>query len=461
MSGQSIDNGKKKSAGFYIPLALELFIGFLPVLLLGGWYISRTLKTELLKFESGLSWITVCRLMEMETERFNEMMGLETVDTLDLAELSSEELLPGHLLGFSKALLFGIREDEVHSLTQQDDEQIRYIYYDENHELMELNTDSGSTVKIEEGSDYYNYAAMALGEKVPDRSLMETSYTWNNTKYYSCFMPAMTPKPVRFRDILLSDGSKGSCVLICGQQVYTVTEKMVNFHVVRATLIIYLALLIVVIFICLGVSWALRGPRRIHKSIRSMRKSNYAPFENDRTFQSSAIAPEIKELTESFQLMFLSIQEYQGSISSIRELYEPLLPAALLDLFGHGDIREIRPGDTTRIRGTKVDLYLEEDAKNSGTNSERNCYLKKLLDLLSADGLIVAELDADHISAVRCDADTEYSEHVSRDLLPKLYEADRAGTGLMALRAEITEGEFLLTLTGIPEHMAIRMEKIS
>lgn len=461
MSGQSVDNGKKNNTGLYIPLALGIFLAFLPVLLFGGWYLRRTLKNELLKFETGLSWITVSRLLETEAERFDEAVNDGSREELDLRALSSETLFPAHRLGFTNALLFGIRESEVHSLRSQDDELIRYIYYDQNHELTELDTESGNAVRIEEGSDYYSYASMALSEKVPDRSLMAVGYQWNDESYYASFLPVMTNKPVRFGEHLLSDGSEGSCILICGQLNFSITEKMINFHVVRSTLIIYIALMIVVLFICSAVSWALGGPRKLHRSIRVIRRDNSLPFENVRTFRSSAFSPEIKELMENFQLMFLSIQEYQESISSIRKLYEPLLPAALLELFGREDIREIRPGDTVLVTGEAVELHLEGDTKNPGTKAGRNHYLAKLLDILQDAGMIVTELDTEHILALKCALENEPADFVKKDLVPRLYEADRKGSGVGEIRADVSEGEFQLFVTGIPEHMAIHMEKVS
>ena len=159
--------------------------------------------------------------------------------------------------------------------------------------------------------------------------------------------------------------------------------------------------------------------------------------------------------------MSIGTTKREKSISSIRKLYEPLLPAALLELFGREDIREIRPGDAALVKGTAVELYFEEDPKNPGTKAGRNYYLARLLDILRDAGLIVTRLDTGHITALKCAADGGSSDLMKEELIPKLYETERTGSGVEEIRAEASEGEFKLIVTGIPEHMAIRMEQVT
>ena len=84
MSDNKVDELKRFNARFhYVPLALEVGLCFIPFLILVVWCLYWMLS-EMTEYSDGLDWISMIRMVEMESSLFEERMADKKVSELDL-----------------------------------------------------------------------------------------------------------------------------------------------------------------------------------------------------------------------------------------------------------------------------------------------------------------------------------------------------------------------------------------
>ena len=211
--------------------------------------------------------------------------------------------------------------------------------------------------------------------------------------------------------------------------------------------------------ICLSIYMALRNLKQVIRIMQGFVSGNSDLTGKNVKLKDSGGIHEINELIDSFQLMFLSIQKYHRNISNIREIYEPTLPAAFLELFQHEDIRDIQPGDKAYVRGTAVSVQLITKSDTDKTpEQERNMLRSRILDILASMNIIVTELEYGRITGIypeKYRKDSDYEEKIIR-----IRSMDLTGSGVDELIVTETEGEFCYTIVGIEDHKRIRMEQM-
>ena len=189
--------------------------------------------------------------------------------------------------------------------------------------------------------------------------------------------------------------------------------------------------------------------------------SDYSEIDMDKLDNGSS--DEIQELFDNFQLMFLSLKQYRKSKLNIRELYESLLPAALLALFHHEDIREIRPGDTAVAEGRVLEIEFVSGGDDNAKEyiQGRNRLIAQILNLLESMNMIVTELEYDHISAIRVLEDEKLPEGAFDEEIRTIRSMYREGSGVDEIIVNEYEGEFCYVVTGIRGSMKICIEQMS
>ncbi len=504
---------KRKTHLFYLPLALEIFLGFIPFLILGGWFLTRLLG-ELTIYESGMNWMTMVRMLQMEADRFEEQMQDDAVKVLDLGERTQQIILPVREQEGVEDIHFGTWSPGLSETAN--DIRTYYIFYGDNGELTELDPDKREISVIPADTEYHEIAAEAIREKVYSENFMRTSYQIGGNEYYGSFIPLVTSKPVQCGAVTLSDGSEGSCILVSGQISFNKTENNVRVHLMRMNALTFSLFVLFVAVVCFGVFWSLRKLRkitRIMKSLSSGKRTFQDPeimeFMEDKRLKEG-VMPEIRDLMEYFQLLFLSIRKYQRSVSGIREAFEPVLPAAFLALFHRDDIREIRPGDQAIVKGRVLEVRMTpEGAPEERKLLKRNVLLGKILKILTSADMLVTELEFDRITAILLPEEEKTAESAVRaentvgsagtakaektetekteaekteaektetekaeaqkteapaltpeEAADQIRRLDGSDSGADKITAELLDGEFCYTVTGIPDHMAIRMEQI-
>ena len=166
--------------------------------------------------------------------------------------------------------------------------------------------------------------------------------------------------------------------------------------------------------------------------------------------------PEVRELQDNVQLMFLSIREYGANVSSIIKEYEPLLPGVLLKWFGKEDIREICPGDEAVMNGVSMYVGLE-DAPGQGDVlfRDRNKLISGVVDAASLMGGTVVAIGYRHIRAIF----TEEVRSKVPDFIREVRGLELQGTGVRRIRISCSEGKSVLSVIGVRERMTVRQDQ--
>ena len=145
-----------------------------------------------------------------------------------------------------------------------------------------------------------------------------------------------------------------------------------------------------------------------------------------------------------------------------RELYDSLLPAALLALFGHEDIRSIKPGDSATVRGTVLSVRLISSKNDVRADIEgRNRLIVQILNMFESMNMIVTELEYDRITALLIQEDGKNQKDNFDEEIRTIRSLYREGSGVNRIVVSKQKGEFSFTVTGITGYMKIRMEQIS
>ena len=457
MSDNKVDELKRFNARFhYVPLALEVGLCFIPFLILVVWCLYWMLS-EMTEYSDGLDWISMIRMVEMESSLFEERMADKKVSELDL------ETDFGEASVFDKNRnVSGAKESAIAQYAERDeteDIRISYLFLRDNGELIELDAEKHELSAIPEDSAFYHQAILTLYENPPRESMRRFYYEYKGESYYRSFRLLRPTKPVRYGTLRISDGKPGSRILISGRFWYEHLEDNPKLDRRRLNIHIIIFDVLFVGLICLSIYMALRNLKQV---IRIMQ--GFVSGESDITgtkveLKDSGGIPEINELIDSFQLMFLSIQKYHRNISNIREIYEPTLPAAFLELFQREDIRDIQPGDKAFIRGTAISVQLISDVNTDKTpEQERNVLLSRVLDILLSMDVLVTELEYDSITGIY--PDKYRKDSIYENKIRTIRSMDLTGSGVDELIVTETEGEFCYTIVGTEEHKRIRMEQI-
>ncbi|MDO4803523.1 MAG: hypothetical protein Q4A32_01725 [Lachnospiraceae bacterium] len=460
MSGNEARQVKSsKPRLLYMPLALEVFISFIPFMLLVVWCMNGLLD-GLTNYKGGLSWITMVRRVEKEACLFEDMMKDDALSKVDYAHDYQEiTKLASNLEGTGNRVYEIGRTDGE---SQSDDILIRYLFYNDRGDLMALNPMKREFSVVHEDTGYFMDAADALDEGGEPESMRRLVYERDEKNYYGCLLVLEPTKPVCCGNMLMSDGKEGSRILIAGEFNYDEIEKNAGLDKKEVKTYGVLIIALLAVIVCFVIFWALRRLRNVIYLMLKVCDGNTDHMEVDFVPKSKLGVPEIRELLENFQLMFLSIRKYQDNLSDIREIYEPLLPAAFLALFGREDIREIQPGDKAIVRGSVLSVqFISSNEMGKMLIRERNALICQTLECLTSNGWIVTELEYDEISALRTVGDGVPSGARLEAVMDKIRLLNRTGSGVDEILVAGTKGEFCYTVTGTRKHMAIRMEQLS
>ena len=458
MSDNNADELKRIDTRFnYVPLALEVCVSFIPFLLLVVWCLYWMLA-EMTEYSDGLDWISMVRMVEMESSLFEERMADEKVDGLDLESDFGEASV------FDKNRNTSTDKNSFISkyAERDEDEDIRisYLFLRDNGELIELDAEKHELSAIPEDSAFHHQALLALYESPPRESMRRFYYEYKGESYYRSFRLLRPTKPVRYGNLQISDGKPGSRILISGRFWYEHLQNNPKLDRKRLNIRIVVFDIVFVGIICLSIYLALRNLKQVIRIMQGFVSGNSDLTGKNVKLKDSGGIHEINELIDSFQLMFLSIQKYHRNISNIREIYEPTLPAAFLELFQHEDIRDIQPGDKAYVRGTAVSVqFIAKGDTDKTPVQERNMLCSRILDILASMNVIVTELEYDRITGIypeKYRKDSAYEDKIMR-----IQSMDLTGSGVDELIVTETEGEFCYTIVGIEDHKRIRMEQIS
>lgn len=460
MSGNEAGGLKKDRSRFlYVPLTLRVILSSIPFLVLGIWYISWIIS-EMSYYDAGLIWIETVQTVEKEVFRFNERLEDEELQKLDLRADYQEKALPEYeqdaYAEFSNRIAIVDPEED------SGDIQIQYVYYGNDGSLMSLDAEQREQSVVPEDTDFYKYAVQALEEKTTQKTLMKCFYRSEGRDYYVCIARINPAKPVCCGNVLLSDGTKGSNMLITGRFCYALTERRAGAARWKQYFAFTFVFILIIGFICIVIK---RSLARLMKFIGIMQNAvdeelDFTDIDLSRV--NKGASDEIRELLENFQLMILSIREYRKTKLNIRELYDSLLPAALLALFGHEDIRSIKPGDSAAARGTVLSIRLISSKNDVMADIEgRNRLIVQILNIFESMNMIVTELEYDRITALLIQEDGKNKKDNFDEEIKTIRSLYREGSGVNRIVVSKQKGEFRFTVTGITGYMKIRMEQIS
>ena len=173
MSDNKADELKRFDTRFhYVPLALEVCVSFIPFLLLVVWCLYWMLA-EMTEYSDGLDWISMVRMVEMESSLFEERMADEKVDRLDLeSDFGEASVFDKNRYTSADKRTFIAKYAER---DEAEDIRISYLFLRDNGELIELDAEKHELSAIPEDSAFHHQALLALYE-IPPRDSMRRFY---------------------------------------------------------------------------------------------------------------------------------------------------------------------------------------------------------------------------------------------------------------------------------------------
>ena len=437
----------------FFPVAAEIVLIFIFLIFLGGLAMHFSLREELTKYETGMYHMSMEQILEAEAGQFLVLAAKAGTGQIDMKQLEKDRNSDSisQDISFSGDLNFGYSRWEKNS--RKNNIYLRYVFSDGGEKLTELDVASGTTAPVDPESEFGKALADAVRSKKPEEVDIGTGTGTMRMR----MLPMKLFSPVMYGDRQLSQGGRNGVAVICA---YFFEESQIGNSRRRSltvSLIAFSGLILSAVVMSFLIWHSLRVFKPIQASMEAIRRGEAEKAEEEgKKINELTTAPEVRELQENVRLMFLNIREYGENVNSITKEFEPVLPGALLKLFGREDIRDIVPGDEAVLDGISVYIGLEDEPEQENIPfREKNRLLGSGADAVSLLGGIVTAIGARHIRAVFPEA----VKGKMRELAEILQGLDLKGTGVRRIRISMKEGRSVLTVIGVPERMAIRQDQ--
>ena len=437
----------------FFPVTSEIMLIFILLIIVGGLAMHFALREELLRYEAGMYRLSVEQLLEAEAEHFLAFDQKSGTDPVDMKEL--EEVRNGTYasedISFTGTLAFGFTEWE--RTRRRNSIHLTYVFSDGTGSLTELSVHSGTSSAVDPDSE----RGQALMKVIHDRKIEEVVLGTGETKRRTRMLPIKIFSPVKYGDTLLSQGGRRSSAVICASYYEMQELKNSRRRGMMISLIPLSGLILFAVLVSAIIYYSLRVFKPIQACMEAIRRGEAEKAEEEgRKIRELMSTPEIRELQDNVQLMFLSIREYSANVSSIIKEYEPLLPGALLKWFGKDDIREICPGDEAVMNGISVYVGLEDEpGQRDVPFRDRNKLISGAVDAASLLGGTVVAIGYRHIRAFF----TEEAKAKLPDYIREVRDLELQGTGVRRIRISCSEGNSTFSVIGVRERMALRQDQ--
>ena len=443
---------KRRNTPFF-PVASEIVLIFILLIIVGGLAMHFALREELLRYETGMYRLSMEQLLEAEAEHFLAFDAKSGTDPVDMKELEEvrNAAYASEDISFTGALAFGFTEWE--KTRRRNSILLKYVFSDGTGSLTELNVHSGTASAVDPESEL----GQALMKVIHDRKIEEAVLGTGEKKQRIRMLPMRIFSPVKYGNTILSHGGRSSMAVICTSFYESQELRNSRRRGMMISLIPLSGLILFAVLVSAMIYYSLRVFKPIQASLEAIRRGEAEKAEEEgRKVRELMSTPEIRELQDNVQLMFLSIREYGANVSSIIKEYEPLLPGALLKWFGKDDIREICPGDEAVINGISVYVGLE-DAPGQGDVpfQDRNKVISGAVDAASLLGGTVVAIGYRHIRAIF----TEEVKTKVPDFIREVRDLDLQGTGVRRIRISCSEGNSVISVIGVRERMTLRQDQ--
>ena len=441
--------------GMMIPVAVEIIAIFVLLIFLGGLAVHFTLEKEFLEYESSMYRLSMEQLMEAEAQRLfsaEEFSGGKPVD-IQALEKNGGRAEAGDEIEFTGDLAFCYSPLERRK--RRENISLRYVFSDRDRTLTELDLDSEQIRRITLQSEY----GEAVRRVIQNGRTEEVTHGTGSAKYRMRLCPLKVKVPLLFGKTLLSRGGSTSGVVLCAYYYESNQLTSSRRREMMITVAALAGLFIAAAAVSAMVYFSLKVFKPIRASMEAIRRGEVEKAEEEgRKFRELISTPEVSELQDNVQLMFLSIREYTANVNTIMKDYDPVLPMALLKQFGKEDIREICPGDRAVLKGLVLMIGLENDpAEKNILFRERNRLIGTAADTVQLLGGIVFAMGYERIRAVF----PEPLEHTAQEIIEALRNLKTDGTGVKRIRVSLSVGTTVLSVIGVPERMAIRQDQES
>lgn len=442
-------SGRKTFIRGRIPIALEIILLMVPVLLGTGLYLHHLLNSEVCSYEMQHWPLIMRQVLSTEAERLTSLEKAAGEDGIDIraAEIEDADLLARNLT-FSGPLTFCLSKKET--MERQRIITLKIAVREEGEPVQLIDPMSGQLIDLDMESDY----GKSVEEALSAQKLVERVLNDDGRRTRAMFFMIPAPKPVRYNDISICKGGEGSSLVLCATIDEDEEEKDYTSQTLFATSIGIIGMCLILLILCTLIFRELSALTPIRRSLEAPIRGKEA--ENQKDILKAISRSETSELTdllESFQLMSESSRIYQSSVSSIMELYDPILPKAMLDWFGKADIRDISPGDEAAVDGTALLLSMEDAPGKGVMFPVRNQLIAGAADAVLSCGGIITVLGYRHIAAMFPES-TEQAMEAAGKVLSLPVE----GSGVRRVLVSAHKGVFHYSVTGTRDSMSVRMD---
>ncbi len=456
MSDGKLKEKEERKRTLNFPVALEIILIFLLLMFVGALVMYHAMEKEFLSYDLGMYQISMEQILDVEQQRFmalREKAGKNGTVNLEKNEENENLSRNTQTIEFTGELAFGLSRWE--STSRRANIFMRYIFMKKDGTITALNPETGLTEEIDPESEYATAVRFALLEGME----VEADLDHKGNDLYMRLNPLSISPRVEYGNAVISEGGKDtSVVLVSYYDPFNVADASHR----RKMMVMFLTcsgLALVSVAVSIMIYRSLRAFRPMRASMDAIRRGEKDKAEEEgEKVRKLATTPEINELQESFQLMFLSSREYAANVTSITKIYDPLLPAALVDLFGKKDIRDLAPGDQAALHGSMLLMGIGSDMQSDTPFRELNRVISGAADAAALRGGIVTAMGNQRIIVYFPDMDPAEK---SRDVIDLIRGLDLKGTGVKRIRMSWDRGDFTLSVIGVPERMTIRMDQES
>ncbi len=437
--------------------ALEIFIILLIPLTLAAVHMYRIGVSAMVSYEAKQLKTMMVRSAETGTELIH-MEGRRTAEEgryLDLAE--AMEKIDAIDFGPISDQNDGENGREKSTIAlEQAKLQFWYLVVRGDGRTLLVDSTAGTSRELTEDEDLF--------VKCSEAAAGSGAVQWEHEgAYFSLFLePIDGPLTFEGSPLLynVADGSIG--MFVKGDLSFV--EDSVRGRVLMYVLILYGLLLIILAVMCMSVHRSLRVLRDMRGMMQRYRLEQ-KPIKEELKRLKAIVRKqggdnELKNLAESFYAMAGNLQDYQDTVDSIRNKYEPFVPEAVLSKLCRKNPLDIRPGDTAEITGDLLELRFEPSCESTDSNR----LLAEACELIMSKGGMVVCIAESGLKAIfpltgSGAADTSGSESAAEEAAELIQNLRRDNTVAETIRTELRHGTYRLQVIGSAKRMTIRLDE--
>ncbi len=445
-----------------VPVVVEILLIVSPILIAGCFYMYTTIMRVLVSHDMKYYSLTAEHMISIQGDRLLAAMDQNGDDAVDL-RLMPVDILSSQLNNIASSRLeaWFLGHDEGQ---ERDPIYLRYLILEADGSISEFDGKTGIMYGKDSTPEERELTNLMGETELPwdGTELQEVSFGGRGHAVDTYLLPIPVKKKVCYGDIPLRSPEDANRLILGCYILEDEVMKDCRFRTMKAAVIGLGALLIVIIPAFIVALRSLRGLRIMRRYMDSV-STKTVPRELSRALAESedTSSAEITELLINFQLMALKIQDYQEDVGTIMTLFEPLVPGAILKLFGKEDIRELNPGDRAEAEGAALTARLVSGRESEQPEfSVRNQLITDLLDIVKSKGGLIMELGYDHLTAFFPETDGEVTASgLAFACAEEFKKAERTDSGVRRIRTVIREGSIGFIAEGTPERMDIRLEE--